>query len=90
MRAFVPRTANEALQRVTDRALEEALSVSPRVQGVLAGTTPDMPYRPSPRRTLLCRLGLHRWQSYALVLFHVIDMGRRMKRCDRCGKEKRA
>ena len=84
------RSAPEALQRETDGVFEEALSVSPRVQGVLAGTTPDMPNRPSPRRSLLCRLGVHRWQTYALILFHFIDMGRRVKRCDRCGKEKRA
>lgn len=85
-----PRRIHEALQREADRVFEEALSVSPRVQGVLAGTTPDLPCHPSPRRTLLCRLGVHRWQSYALVLFYVIDMGRRVKRCKRCGKEKRA
>lgn len=84
------RAVPEALQRAADGVFEEALSVSPRVQGVLAGTTPDMPYQPSPRRTLLCRVGLHRWKTYALILFYVIDMGRRVKRCDRCGKEKRA
>lgn len=43
------------------------------------------------------RFGFHkatiegdRWEYFARVLWSVIDMGERMKRCTRCGKEKRA
>ena len=34
-------------------------------------------------KKLLCRLGIHKWESYELVGIHPIKTDR--QRCDRCG-----
>lgn len=63
----------------------------PRQGGLLAASASEVQqvyriFRPS----FGCRIGFHRWKYFARVLWAVIDMGDRMKRCERCGKERRA
>ncbi|MBW1639240.1 hypothetical protein G3H63_09170 [Microbacterium resistens] len=56
--------------------------------GALARTAPLPDYLPSLRRSWRCAIGIHRWRTFTLRLFKVIELGERMDRCERCGKRR--
>lgn len=70
--------------RIRDRA-EEVRTLD---TGDLARTAPLPDYLPAVHRSWRCSVGIHRWRTFTLRLFKVLELGERMDRCERCGKRR--